>query len=165
MDKVLKIIILLLFVVAVFGRGYFPSDALYWSVYFVMFAMVTLLWFAMFWVSEKRAQQVLGKVPDATFFVGKVAPDVRDDLQRGRMCFADGRAVLVGRGQDGSFGELWSVAVSDIKSVGFGTVAGVRKGFTVHTDNGSVSFTNLKIFKNRDLLYKALGWNIEQPLK
>jgi len=158
----LKIIILLLFVVAVFGRGYFPSDALYWSVYFVMFALVTLLWFAMFWVSVKRAERVLGKAPDATFFVGKVAPDVRDDLQRGRMCFADGRVVLVGRRPDGSYGELWSVAVEDINSVGFGTVAGVRKGFTVHAESGDVSFTNLKIFKNRNLLYRALGWDIRE---
>ena len=165
MDKVLKIIILLLFVVAVFGRGYFPSDALYWSVYFVMFALVTLLWFAMFWVSAKRAEKVLGKAPDTTFFVGKVAPDVREDLTRGRMCFADGRAVLVGRRPDGSFGEIWSVAVEDINSVGFGTVAGVRKGFTIHGKNGDVSFTSLKIFKNRDLLYKALGWDMSEKEK
>ena len=158
----MKVIILLLFVVVVFGRGYFPSDALYWSVYLVMFALVALLWFAMFWVSEKRAAKVLGKNPDTTFFVGKVGPDVRDDLQRGRMCFADGRIDLVARTPGGSFSSVWSADIADIKSVGFGKVAGVRKGFTFHSDAGSVSFTNVKIFKDRSQLYRALGWDIKE---
>lgn len=158
----MKVLILLLFVVVVFGRGYFPSDALYWSVYLVMFALVALLWFAMFWVSLKRAARVLGKTPDTSFFVGKVGPDVRDDLQRGRMCFSDGRINLVSRNTDGTFSAVWSVDISDIKSVGFGKVAGVRKGFTVHTEDSSVSFTSVKLFKNRSLLYNALGWDMKE---
>jgi hypothetical protein len=126
-----------------------------------MFILVALLWFAMFWVSRKRNAAVLGYEPDADFFVGKVSPNVRDDLQRGRMSFKDGKITLVSR-KKGRFEKVWSADVSDIQSVGFGKVAGVRKGFTFHTENGDVSFTCVKLFKNRDLLYKALGWEFEE---
>jgi len=161
MDRILSFLILGLFIVVVFGRSYFPSAALYWSVYFLMFILVALLWFAMFWVSRKRNVKVLGFEPDADFFVGKVSPNVRDDLQRGRMSFKDGKITLVSR-KKGKFEKVWSADVSDIQSVGFGKVAGVRKGFTFHTENGDVSFTCVKLFKNRDLLYKALGWEFEE---
>lgn len=161
MDKIISFLILALFIVVVFGRSYFPSAALYWSVYFVMFILVALLWFAMFWVSRRRNASVLGFEPDADFFVGKVPANVRDDLQRGRLSFRDGKVTLVGR-KKGKYEKVWSVDTDDILSVGFGKVAGVRKGFTLHTENGDVSFTSVKLFKNRDLLYKALGWEFEE---
>lgn len=161
MDKILSFLILGLFIVVVFGRSYFPSQALYWSVYFLMFILVALLWFTMFWVSKKRNAKILGYEPDADFYVGKVSPNVRDDLQRGRLSFKNGKITLVGK-QKGHFGIIWSVDVEDVNSVGFGTVAGVRKGFTLHTEGGDVPFTCVKVFKNRGLLYKALGWEFEE---
>lgn len=161
MDIIIKFLILALFLIVIFGRSLFPSEILYWSVYFVMFILVALLWFAMFWVTRKRNSSVLGYEPDADFYVGKVAPDVREDLQRGRLSFKDGRITLVGK-KKGQYSVIWSCGVDDIESVGFSKVAGVRKGFTFHTADGDVPFTSSRLFKNRQLLFKALGWNIEE---
>ena len=161
MDNILKFLILALFLVVIFGRSLFPSDFLYWSVYFLMFILTALLWFSMFWVSRRRNAAVLGYEPNAHFFVGKVAPDVREDLQRGRLSFKDGRITLVGK-QKGRYCIIWTADIKSVRSVGFSKVAGVRKGFILHTDDGDVPFTSSKLFKNRQLLFDALGWDVKK---
>ena len=50
--------------------------------------------------------------------------------------------------------------VSDLKSVGFGKVVGIRKGFTLYLKDGSfISYTNFLVCKKRELLFNILGWN------
>ncbi len=176
MSIITKGLILLIFLVVIFGQGLFPSRAMYWSAYFVMFALVPALWFFEFWVSEKRARKVLasstgesteeaGKNADDTVesvFVGMVPDDNNSDLCRGRLCFVNNRIALVGRGKDRKVKVLWLAEKKDIRSVGFGTVAGVRKGFTLHLQDEDRSFVSKRIYKHRETLYEALGWEIRE---
>ena len=161
----IKYLILALFLAVVFGRGYFPSGVLYWATFPFMFALVVLLWFVMFWVSSKRNEAVLGKKPDSDFFVGKVSANVNDDLLRGRLSFIEGKAVLVTRGKKG-FERSWELKISDVQSVSFGKTAGLRKGFVLNTASGeSIPFVCRKIYNDRTLLYRALGWDIHDEKK
>lgn len=158
MSIIVKGIILVIFALVIFGHNLIKSKALYWAMYFIMFALIPLLWETMFWVSKKRAIKVLG-TDNLGFdlFVGKVSPNVSDDLCRGRLCINKDTIKLIGKNHD-KFSVVWEAKTKDIKSVGFGTVAGVRKGFTFHFKDSDVSFTCSKIAKQKENLYKALGW-------
>lgn len=172
MSVLTKGLILLIFLVVIFGQNLFPTRALYWSAYFVMFALVPLLWFINFWVSQKSALKALQNsnetnTKDCTlqdmknsFFAGMVPVNTQEDLIRGRLCFIGGNIILIGRKGRKSV-VTWQAKISDITSVGFGTVAGVRRGFTVYLNNGEKSFTSMKVFKHREILYDALGWKIK----
>ncbi|MCR4676812.1 MAG: hypothetical protein K5634_06250 [Sphaerochaetaceae bacterium] len=161
MEKLIKGLIILLFALVIFGRGYFPNDALYWGTYLFMFVLVFLLWFASYWVSKKKAEEILGKKPDFDIFVGKVASDVNADLQRGRLCFCDGKITLIAKTK-GKYSKAWEMPISEVESVGFGTVVGWRKGFNLHTKEGTIGFTSVKIKNHKQELYKALGWKVTE---
>ena len=155
-----------LFAVVIFCRQYFPNDILYWATYFVMFVFVALYWYVSFWVSEKSAVKVLGKKPAFDIFCGKVPPRTEDDLQRGRLCVCDGFLVLVYKQNGKKYIKLIEIPVSDISSVGYGIVAGKRKGFTVYYGNNKeVSFTSSAIFKRKQELYNALEWDFSEEEK
>lgn len=161
MESIIKTLILVLFAVVIFARQYFPSDALYWGTYFFMFVLVALLWVASYWVSKKKASSILGKKPDFAIFCGKVLPDVSADLQRGRLVFSDGEVTLITKVK-GKYSKAWSMPIEKITSVGFGTVVGWRKGFSLHAGEEKASFTSVFIKRHKSELYKALGWNIKE---
>lgn len=161
MESLIKTLILVLFAIVIFARQYFPSDALYWGTYFFMFVLVVFLWITSYWVSKKKAASILGKKPDFDIFCGRVLPDVRADLQRGRLVFSDGEVSLIAK-EKGKYSKVWSLPIESISSVGFGTVVGWRKGFSLHAGEETVSFTSVAIKKHKKELYKALGWNIKE---
>lgn len=157
---VIKFLLILIFACIIFVPQLFTSRLLYWSAYFVMFVLIPMLWAAMYWVSRKKSAKILGTEPDNSFFAGKVSPDVNEDLTRGRLCFLNGKISLVGK-QANKVSVLWSCNISDVKAVAFGKVAGARRGFTLQTGNGDISFTSGKVFKNRQVLYQALNWKFD----
>ncbi|MCR5761034.1 MAG: hypothetical protein K6F82_03430 [Sphaerochaetaceae bacterium] len=161
MESIIKTLILVLFAVVIFARQYFPSDALYWGTYCFMFVLVVLLWTTSYWVSKKKAASIMGRKGDFDIFCGKVLPDVNADLQRGRLVFMDGEVTLITKTK-GKYSKAWSMKIEDITSVGFGTVVGWRKGFSLHAGEETVSFTSVAINKHRKELYNALGWNIKE---
>lgn len=165
MSFLLKIAILASFLFVIFGQNLFPSRALYWATYFFMFALIPLLWEAMFWVSKKRATKVLNADSSFdSFFVGLVSQNVNADLTRGRLCFYNGKITLIGK-QKNDYTIVFEIDSNNIASIGFSKVAGVRKGFTLHMKNGEqsdMSFVSANLFKHRDLLYTALNWEISK---
>ena len=161
MDKFVKFLILSLLLVVLFFRDSFPSELIYWLTYGFIGSLIVVLWFTMFWVSRRKAVQVTGAEPDFDIFCARVPLDVQEDLSRGRMCFCDGKMMLVKK-ENGSFKINWETDISSIKSIGFGKVAKVRRGFTIYTvDGNATEFTCGKINRYRKELYRALGWDIK----
>ena len=163
MKTIVRILILAEFAAIILIPGIYMSKLILIPMFLSMFGLVVLYWFAMFWVSRKDAVKVLGKEPGADFYVGKLPADPAADLARGRLCFLDGKLVLLQRTEDRIHRqtpcrEIWSLDISDITSVGFGNVLPARKGFILYMDNDEVRFTCSKVAKNRNLLYSALEW-------
>lgn len=156
MSAILKVCLLAIFGFIAFGRSLFSVQWLYWSMYVLMFALIPLLWRSMYWVSKKKAKDVLkGMEIDHDFFVMKVSENIQDNLQAGRLCFSENEVRLVSK-SGCKFEVVWQADKNKIKSVGFGTVAGIRKGFILYFEGAEVSFVSAKLFKQRDGLYSAL---------
>lgn len=156
----MKILIYVILILFLFFRGYFPNDAVYWGSYGLAFFLLVALWFNMFWVGRKKAIKISGFEPDFDIFCARVPLDVSADLIRGRLCIGDGKLVLVKKTK-GKYSIEWQTSIENIKSIGFGTVAGVRKGFTVHENDKDTDFTCARIKKHSAELFKALGWELE----
>ena len=161
MQTLVKGIIICIFALVIFCRNYFPSDLVYWLTYVLLFALIPVLWNTMFSVSRKKACQVLGKQPEFDIFCARVPQDPTEDLSRGRLCLCDGVFHFIQRKKHG-FEETWSIKVSEIKSVSFGTVAGVRKGFTIHTDKTDLPIVCDSIRKHSDAFFEAMGWKKDE---
>lgn len=158
MSIVTKIIFFLIFAVVIFGRSYFSSAVLYWSLYGFMGVLLVLLWFMLYWVSHKKAVKILGKEPDYDVFAGKIPLEVTSDLDRGRVCVVDGKIVLIQK-KKRKFEIVWEIPVKDIDSIGFGKVGGsYRYGFIIHNKDDKTEFTCSKMKKEKDTLFKAIGW-------
>lgn len=160
--SLLRILMLALFAIVVFFREKFPNDTVYWLTYVFMLFLVYIYWLAAFWVSKRKAVKMIGKEPDYAIFCGKVPQKVEDDLERGQLCIYDGKMTLV-HNNGGKYSLLLEIPVKEITKIGFGVVVGKRKGFTVYySDNKEVSFACSKIFKQKDMLYKAIGWDLNK---
>ena len=163
MKTIVRILILLEFAAIIFVPGIYMSRLLLIPMFLSMFGLVVLYWFAMFWVSRKDAVKVLEKEPESDFYVGKLPANPSADLVRGRLCFMDGRIILLQRTEDRIHRqtpckEVWSADIADITSAGFGKVLPARNGFILYMNDDEVRFTCSKLAKHRELLYKALGW-------
>ena len=163
MKTIVRILILAEFAAIIFIPGVYMSRLTMIPMFLSMSGLVVLYWFAMFWVSRKDAAKVLEKEPESDFFAGKLPADPSADLARGRLCFLDGRIVLLQRTEDRIHRktpcrETWSLEISAITSVGFGKVLPARKGFILYMGEDEVRFTSSKVAKHRELLYEALGW-------
>lgn len=157
----IRLLLVAIFAGVIFFRPYFPNDFLYWSMYFMLFVLVCAFWYVSFWVSRKKAAKVLGKEPESDLFCGKVAELETADLERGRLCASEGSLYLIRKNPAGKYEVQLEIKISDITSVGFGYVAGRRRGFTIHTGKKSVSFTSAKAFKEKSVIYRMLGWDEE----
>lgn len=163
MKTIVRILILAEFAAIIFIPGVYMSKLTLIPMFLSMFALVVLYWFAMFWVSRKDVAKVLEEDPGSDFFVGKLPADPSADLARGRLCFLNGKIVLLQRTEDRIHRrtpcrEIWSIDTSAITSVGFGKVLPARKGFILYMGDDEIRFTCSKVAKHRDLLYDALGW-------
>jgi len=167
MKTIIRILIIAEFALIIFVPGVYMSRLLLIPLFLSMGALVVLYWFAMFWVSKKDVAKVLGKQPDVDFFVGKLPADPTADLSRGRLCSVDGRLVLMKR-VDGKerattpCKEDWTLDIDTITSVGFGKVLPARKGFILYINDDEVSFTYSKAAKNKEMIYKAIGWKMPE---
>ena len=164
MKTIVRILILAEFAAIILLPGIYMSKLILLPMFLSMFGLVILYWFAMFWVSRKDANKVLEKEPVSDFYVGKLPADPSADLMRGRLCFLDGKIILLQRTEDRIHRqtpcrETWSADIDDITSAGFGKVLPARKGFILYLNDDEVRFTCSKVAKHRELLYDALGWN------
>ena len=164
MKTIVRILILADFAAIVFIPSVYMSKLTLIPMFLSMFGLVVLYWFAMFWVSRKDAEKVLETEPEADFYVGKIPADSTADLVRGRLCKTGNSLVLLQRTEDKVHRqtpcrEAWSVEIGKITSVGFGKVLPARKGFILYFGDDEVRFTCAKIAKDKELLYKMLGWD------
>ncbi len=105
-----------------------------------------------------KAAKVLGKEElNYDIAVGMVPKKTEEDLIRGRLCVDDEQLKLICK-KGNTYTVTWSAKIKDIESAGFGTVAGVRKGFTLYFKKEEISFVSEQANKDRDSFYKALGW-------
>lgn len=167
MKTIARILILLDFAAIVFIPSIYMNRLTMIPLFLTMVGLVALYWYAMFWVGKKDVLKVLGKQPEFDIFVGKIPADPNADLLRGRMCIMDGRLVIMQRTDDKVHHktpckEAWSLDICAITSVGFGKVLPARKGFILYMGDDEVSFTCSKIAKDHSILYRALGWNMEE---
>ena len=169
MKTIVRILILAEFAAIVFiPSAYLPRWALI-PMFTSMAALVVFYWFAMFWVGKKDVAKVLGEAPDHDFYVGKLPVDTSADLTRGRLCFKDGRIILLQRTEDKVHRqtpckEAWSRSIAEVTSVGFGKVLPARKGFVLYFGDDEVSFTCAKVTKDRSMIYEALGWPVPETV-
>ena len=139
---------------------------LYLLVFLFSMGLVYLYWKLSYWVSDKDARQLLDDSENPLFslFVGKVPAIASEDLQRGRLVITQDeiklyqKSIKPARGE-GRFRLAWSIRKDSVKSVGFGKVAGARKGFILYLENDEISFTSMKITKLKPQLFSAMGWN------
>jgi len=166
MKTILRILIILDFAAVVFIPNIYLSRPIMIPMFAVMIGLVVLYWFAMFWVSKKDAVKVLKKDPAFDIFAGKIPTDPSADLTRGRLCIVDDTLKLLQRNDDkerknAPCKEVWSLKTKEITSLGFGKVLPARKGLIIYMGDDEVKFTCSKITKQKEELYKALGWNLE----
>lgn len=166
MTILIKVLILLDFAAVVFIPNVYMSRTTLLPMFVCMVALVILYWFVMYWVSKKKAIQILGKTPQFDIFVGKIPTDPTADLTRGRLCFADGVISLIQNmdgkeNKDTPYKIVWSMDTAKITSIGFGKVLSFRKGFILYMDIDDVRFTCSSIGKHKDALYNALGWKFD----
>ena len=167
MKIIVRILILAEFAAIVFiPAAYLPRWALI-PMFASMIGLVVLYWFAMFWVSRKDVEKVLGKAPEHDFYVGKLPANPSADLTRGRLCVTDGRLVLMQRTDDSErrqtpCREAWSRNVDEVTSVGFGKVLPARTGFILYFGDDEVRFTCAKAAKDKTIVYNALGWPVPE---
>ncbi len=167
MKNVIRILILAEFAAIVFiPAAYLPRWALI-PMFMSMTGLVVLYWFAMFWVSRKDVEKVLGGMPEHEFYVGRIPADSGADLTRGRLCVTGGRLVLMQRTEDKVHSETpcreaWSRDIAEVTSVGFGKVLPARKGFILYFGDDEVRFTCARAAKDRAMVYNALGWPVPE---
>lgn len=170
MNILIKILILLDFAAVVFIPEVYMSRAVLIPMFVSMIALVIIYWFTMYWVSKKKALQVLGKEPQFDIFVGKIPTDPTADLIRGRLCISDGIISLIQKTEGKEkkttpFKIVWTMETKDITSLGFGKVLSVRKGLILYMDKDDVRFTCSNIGKHKDALYSALGWKFDKKVE
>ncbi len=167
MKTLTRILIIASFAAIIFIPNLYSNRLVIILMFFVMLSLVSLYWFAMFWVSKKDVEKVLGKKPDHDVYVGMLPAISTADLIRGRMCAVDGKLVLLKRTEDKEHRktpckEAWSVDMADVTSVGFGKVLPARKGFILYMGEDEASFTCAKVAKNKGLVYDLLGWKMPE---
>ncbi|MCF0238382.1 MAG: hypothetical protein HUK24_07255 [Sphaerochaetaceae bacterium] len=132
----------------------------------IMCLSVVYYWFASYWISKKKLVQILGKDPNWEVFTGKVPANVTDDLTRGRLVIDNGKLLLYTKNiekdrKENPWPIKWSANVEDITSLSFGKVAGARKGVMFNFGDDYVAFCSVKVTKEKEKLYQALGWDIK----
>ncbi len=168
MKTIVRILILLEFAAIIFVPGIYLSRPLLVLMFLSMALLVVLYWFAMFWVSRRDAESVLGHGIENDFFAGKLPADTTADLTRGRMCRHGDKLVLMKRTDGKARKEhhcevAWSIDIDAIKSVGFGKILPARRGFILYlTGDDEIRFTSRRVAKDKSLLYRAIGWNVPQ---
>lgn len=163
MKILLKMLLLGLTLVVVFISPSYIGIVAYYMIFPLLFLLVFLYYVVSYWVSEKDMQKVRKEGYNLSLFCGKVPPSGDGDLLRGRLAIGEDELKLYQRLQKGRTRqtpceEVWSLDVSEIRSMGVGKVFGMRRGLILYLDEGSVSFLSGKAAKQKEAIIKALGW-------
>ena len=168
MKILLKLLLLSLTLVVVFISPSYIGIVAYYLIFPLLFLLVFFYYIVSYWVSEADIQKVRKEGYTLSLFCGKVPFGGDGDLTRGRLVFTEDAVTLYQRLQKGRTRkkpaeEVWSLEVSEIRSLGVGKVIGMRKGLILYLDEGSVSFLSGKAVKQKEAIIEALGWD-EVPL-
>ncbi len=168
MKILLKMLLLGLTLVVVFISPAYIGIVAYYMIFPLLFVLVFLYYIVSYWVSDTDVRNVRKEEYTLSLFCGKVPPTGDGDLTRGRLVITEDTVKLYQRLQKGRTKktpceEVWSLEVSDIRSLAVGKVLGLRKGLTFYLDDSSVSFLSGKAIKQKEVIIKALGWD-EVPL-
>jgi len=164
MKILLKLLLLGLTLVVVFISPSYIGIVTYYMIFPLLFILVFLYYIVSYWVSEKDVQKIRKEGYPFSLFCGKVPSSGDDDLIRGRLVINERTVKLYQRLQKGRKSqtpceEVWSLDVSEIRSLAVGKVIGIRKGLILYLDEGSVSFLSGKAVKQKEAIIKALGWD------
>ncbi len=164
MKTLLKLLLLALTLVVVFISPSYIGIVAYYLIFPLLFFLVFLFYVTSYWVSEADVQKVRKEGFSFSLFCGKVPESGEGDLTRGRLVFTESEVTLYQRLQKkrtrkNPAGEVWSLDVAAIRSLGVGKVLGRRKGITLYLDEGSVSFLSSRAVKHKEAIIKALGWD------
>lgn len=168
MKILLKVLLLGLTLVVVFFSPVRIGIVTYYMIFPLLFLLVFLFYVVSYWVSDSDVKKVRKEGYDLSLFCGKVPYSGNGELLRGRLVITEDEVKLYERVQKGRTKktparEVWSLDVSEIRSMGVGKVLGFRKGLILYLDEASVSFSCGKAVKQKDAIIKALGWS-ENPI-
>lgn len=168
MKILLKVLLLGLTLVVVFFSPARIGIVTYYMIFPLLFFFVFLFYIVSYWVSDSDVRKVRKEDYDLSLFCGKVPSSGNGELLRGRLVITEDEVKLYERVQKRRTKktparEVWSLDVSEIRSMGVGKVLGIRKGLILYLDEASVSFSCGKAVKQKDAIIKALGWS-ENPI-
>ncbi len=164
MKILLKLLLLGLTLVVVFISPAYIGIVAYYMIFPLLFFLVFLYYIVSYWVSEKDVQKVRKERYNLSLFCGKMPPSGDGDLLRGRLVFTESEVALYQRLQKRRTRktpceEVWSLDISEIRSLAVGKVLGMRKGLILYLDEGSVSFLSGKVVKQKEAIIEAIGWD------
>ncbi len=157
MKVVMKLLLLVLFALAIFvPSGTVPSWA-YWSLFLLMFAILFLYYRLEYYVSEKRVVELEKDDIRYSCFMAMVPPMASEDLVRGRFVITSTSFKLYQKGSPARL--VWSRKISEVSSIETGRVIGVRNGLTFHLNDGNQdAFAVSRHQKIYGEITQILGW-------
>jgi hypothetical protein len=166
MKNLIKLLLIASFGVVVFLPAGTISDALYWSLFVLMFILLVLYYRFAYWVGIQQVEDIIDEPILFSMFCGKVPPITAEDLVRGRLVVTPTKVVLYQKASNSltkaRCKAVWSVNIDQIASFGLGKVVAARKGLILYLqDGGDARFTYSRMSKRKDELTKALGWVVE----
>lgn len=167
MKRLLSVLILVLFGLAVFIPQETISTFLYWSMFLGILILLVVYWFVSYWVSLEKAAEVIAGPIRFSLFCAKVPPATSEDLVRGRLVIAGNQISLIQRKKDKgkpvSFVSVWDYPIDRITAISFAKVVGWRNGFVLELDkNDQASFVSIQARRLKPVIIEALGWNTEE---
>lgn len=163
MKTLLKIILLGITLVIVFVSPAQIGIVGFYSLFPLLFLLVYFFYIVSYAVSEEDVRKVRIEPFSFSLFCGMVPLIGDGDLTRGRLVITDKKVALYKRidrhrTKQTPCEEVWSLDVSEIRSLGVGKVLSSRSGLIFYLDEGSVHFVTSKAKKQKSAIIKALGW-------
>jgi Ca2+/Na+ antiporter len=166
MKTLLKVLLLALFAVVIFMPMGKIAQWAYWSLFFIMFAVLYVYYRLSYWVGDADIHAIDKRRIKFSIFSGKVPPLTSEDLVRGRLVVFDDEVALFQRtheaGLKAKAKKVWSVPIDEVTGFSIGKVIGFRGGLTLSLADGDEALFAI-FFMNRrkaDLVH-ALGWDEE----
>jgi hypothetical protein len=94
MKNLIKLLLIASFGVVVFLPAGTISDALYWSLFVLMFILLVLYYRFAYWVGIQQVEDIIDEPILFSMFCGKVPPITAEDLVRGRLVVTPTKVVL-----------------------------------------------------------------------
>ena len=163
MKTLLKVLLLGITLVIVFVSPTQIGRVGFYSLFPLMFLLVYFFYIISYAVSEEDVRKVRTEPFSFSLFCGMVPLIGDGDLTRGRLVITADKVTLYKRIERHRTKQtpceaVWSLDVSEIRSLGVGKVLASRTGLIFYLDESSVHFVTSKAKKQKPAILKALGW-------